>query len=167
MPLRDAIGRESMLTTSSTTAPTGTPKTPAEIGWISNQRSCPGGRPTNARKGGALTVMYQIVTDKPASIPATAPLRFARGQKIPKTIAGTNTDAASENDAETSGRISAGLIDAKNAATSATAISANLDRITRCSGVTFGLTSCVLFFCSFVLLLVWCCLSVVVCVAVW
>ena len=74
-------------------------------------------------------------------MPATAPRRFAPGQKMPNTIAGTKAEAASENDAVTSGRISAGLNEATAAATSATASNANLDRITRCSGMTWGLIS--------------------------
>ncbi len=46
---------------------------------------------------------------KPPTMPAIAPARVAPAQKIPSTIAGTSAEAASENDAVTSGRISAGL----------------------------------------------------------
>src|SRR4051812_50189116 len=130
------------LTSTTAAKPTGTPKTPADTGWMPNQSSCPGGMPKKARKGGAFTAMYQIVTRSPASMPATAPRREAPGQKIPRTIAGTNAEAASEKDADTSGKISAGFIEAKNAATSATDISTNFDRITRRSGVRNHMTSC-------------------------
>ena len=75
-------------------------------------------------------------------MPATAPARVAPFQKIPSTMAGTKAEAASENEADTSGRMSAGLSEATMAATSATASSANFDRITRCSGVTWWLISC-------------------------
>ena len=57
-------------------------------------------------------------------------------------MAGTKAEAANENEAATSGRMSAGLSEATMAATSATASSANFDKITRCSGVTWWLISC-------------------------
>jgi hypothetical protein len=53
---------------------------------------------------------------------------------MPSTSAGTKVDAASENEADTSGRMSAGLREATTAASRAVSNSANLDRITRCSG---------------------------------
>ena len=67
-------------------------------------------------------------------MPATAPRRVAPRQKMPSTSAGTKVEAASENEAETSGRMSAGLSAATIAAMRATESSANFDRMTRCSG---------------------------------
>ncbi|MNT40253.1 hypothetical protein D3C72_1765580 [compost metagenome] len=67
-------------------------------------------------------------------MPATAPWRVVPRQKMPSTITGTKADAASENDADTMGKISDGLRAATNAADSATASKVNLVKITRCSG---------------------------------
>jgi hypothetical protein len=74
-------------------------------------------------------------------MPATAPPRVVPRQKMPSTITGTKADAASENEAATSGRMSAGLSAATSAASRATPSKANFDRITRCSGVTCRPTS--------------------------
>jgi hypothetical protein len=46
-------------------------------------------------------------------------------------------DPASENEVETSGRMSAGFSEATMAASSATPSSVNFERITRCSGGTW------------------------------
>ena len=67
-------------------------------------------------------------------MPATAPWRVVPRQKMPSTITGTKADAASENEADTMGKISDGLSAATNAADKATASSVNLVKITRCSG---------------------------------
>ena len=67
-------------------------------------------------------------------MPATAPWRVVPRQKMPSTITGTKADAASENEADTMGRMSDGLSAATKAAISATVSKANLVRITRCSG---------------------------------
>ena len=49
---------------------------------------------------------------KPATMPTIAPMWFARFQNTPSTRAGNSVEAASENAAPTSDRMSAGFCEA-------------------------------------------------------
>jgi hypothetical protein len=64
-------------------------------------------------------------------MPATAPARLARRQKMPITKAGKNAAAASENAADTNCRMSVSRSAAIKAASKATTITSILEAITR------------------------------------
>src|SRR5574343_1250540 len=131
-------GGVSRLTAMVTTKPSGTPKMPAEMGWMPHHSDTGDSTPNRPRSQGLVVAMYQKLRARPASMPAAAPHLLARCQKMPSTRAGKKAEAASEKAADTRNRMLAGFWAATNAAASATASRITLDSITRRAVLALG-----------------------------